>query len=736
MTLNNNYIGKAVTRTDGPLKVTGQAKYAGEFQVENLAYGYVVESSIAAGKITRIVTKKAAAIEGVLAIFTHENLPRYLKEDVDYSDPLAPPGHPFRPLYNDKILYSGQPIALVIAENFEVARYAAGLVEVSYEKKEFVAILEENLKNATKKDVGKPPKPRGDAAKAYKNAAHKIEATYETPRHYHSPMEPHASTVIWEKDGSLTIYDKVQGVANSQAYICGVFGLPEEKVRVKSPFVGGGFGSGLRPQYQLFMATLAATELKRTVSVTLTRRQMFSFGHRPANIQSLKLAADNNGKLKSITHHSYGETSQFEKYSEDVVSWSGLLYECENVKMDYELVPVDAYTSMDMRGPGGTTGMFALECAIDELATKAGMDPLAFRLLNYAERDQNKDLPFTSKELKACYEQCAEKFGWHQRKAEPKSIKKGNLLVGYGMATGCWEAWQQPASAAATLTDKGHLTVSSATADIGTGTYTVMTQIAAQSAAISMDKVTFELGDTNLPKAPIEGGSWTVASVGTATKKVCHKLHEKLFELAYHHHVEQFKGVQFSEVIFENGQLIIDKKTTFSFEHILKHAGKASITVECKAVPTKESEQYSGFAHSCVMVEVNIDEDLGMITVPRVVNAAAAGKIINPKTAENQLLGATVWGISMALVEEGMVDKHLGRIMNTNLAEYHIAVNADVQDIDIIFVEEKDAIINPLGAKGVGELGIVGVASAIANAVYNATGKRIRKLPITLDKLL
>ncbi|MEH6407428.1 MAG: xanthine dehydrogenase family protein molybdopterin-binding subunit, partial [Leeuwenhoekiella sp.] len=509
--VSNNYIGQSITRVDGPLKVSGKATYSGEFKDENLAYGYVVESSIANGKITGIDTTAAKTLPGVLEVFTHLNLPEYLNKNSDYSDPLAPPGSPFRPLYNDNVLYNGQPIALIVGESFEIARYAASLINVEYSEEPFVATLRENLSNASHEGVKPPAKPRGDAPSAYKSSVHKIETEYEQPRHYHNPMEPHATTVIYKEDGDLLVYDKIQGVASSKQYVCGVFGLEKDKVQVKSPFVGGAFGSGLRPQYQLFLATLAATELKRSVRVALTRRQMFSFGHRPANIHQMKLSADVNGFLTSIQHTSFGETSYFEKYNETVVDWSGLVYQCDNVKLDYQLVPVQAYTPMDMRAPGGVSGMYALECAIDELAEKAGIDPLEFRLINYAERDQNEDKPFSSKELRKCYHECAERFNWDKRKQKPRSVKKGNDLIGYGMATGIWEAMQQKSSAKAKYDNTGKLIISSATADIGTGTYTVMSQIAAKYFDIDIKDVTFELGDTSLPEAPIEGGSWTVS---------------------------------------------------------------------------------------------------------------------------------------------------------------------------------------------------------------------------------
>lgn len=738
MIAGTNYIGKSTRRVDGIKKVTGQAPYIAEFNPADLVHGYVINSRIAKGKITSIHREKALKVPGVREIFTHENVPLEVKIDSDYTDPLSPPGSPFRPLHDDKILYNGQPIALIVADTFETAAFAAGLVEVEYEEEDHGEVdLKKNLEQATHEDVPDPAEPRGNAADAFEDSEFKIEAEYYQPREYHNPMEPFASVASWnEGEGSFSIYDKIQGVSSSQGYIAGIFNLEKEKVRVISPFIGGAFGSGLRPQYQLFFAAMASKALKLPVKVVMTRTQMFTFGHRPACLQRVKLSADKTGKLTSIQHEAFSETSKFEKFNETIVDWSGLMYECENVKLDYQLVPLDVYTPMDMRAPGGSTGIFALECAMDELAIETGIDPLELRLINYAEKDQNENKPFSSKELKTCYQRAAEKFGWQNRKPEPRSNKQGNKLVGYGMATGVWEAMQQKSSAKAILTAGGKLTVSSGTADIGTGTYTIMSQIAAEMLGISLENVEFKLGDSTLPEAPIEGGSWTASSVGSAVKLVCSKLQERIFAMAAQTNTDIFENKLIENAVFSNGEISVGNSTAIPYVEIIKAAGKKSIEVEVNSEPEDDRSNYSCYSHSCVMVEVHVDEDTGMISVPRVVNAIAGGKILNPKTAESQIIGGVAWGIGMALEEEGMMDSRNGRIMNANLAEYHVAVHADVQEIDVIFVEEQDDIVNPLGAKGLGELGIVGVASAISNALYNATGKRVRELPFTLDKVL
>jgi len=382
MTTATAYIGTPVSRVDGQAKVTGAAKYAAEFKAPRLAHGVIISSAIARGRIVRINAAQAIALQGVLEIFTHENISGLAIEDACFADALSPPGSPFRPLYDDKIQYSGQPVALVIAESFELARFAATLVQIEYEAAEHDTSLEARRGHAyvpEKYRMGEPVAARGDADAALAGAAVRIEADYSVPVEHHNPMEPFASTAIWEGDDRITVYDKTQGVLSSKQYICNVFGLNEDAVRVVSPYVGGAFGSGLRPQYQLFMAVLAARALKRPVKVVMTRQQMFTFGHRPATLQRLALGADKDGRLVALTHAAIGETSRFEEFAENVVNWSSLLYRCDNTRLAYKLVQLDLYTPIDMRAPGATLGLFALECAMDELAFAAGIDPLGQR---------------------------------------------------------------------------------------------------------------------------------------------------------------------------------------------------------------------------------------------------------------------------------------------------------------------------------------------------------------------
>ena len=744
MLRNDPHIGAPRSRVDGPAKVTGAAKYAAEFEAPNLAYGYVVSSAVARGRIAVVETTAAEAVPGVLKVFTHANRPRTAWFNSSYQDEVAPPGAPFRPLYDEKVLYSGQPIALVVAETFEIARYAASLIRTEYETEEHETDLKLARARAyvppkTRSGITPPPKPEGDAMKAYADAPVRVWGEFNHAPEHHNPMEPHASTVVWEGGGKLTVHDKIQGVQNSQGYVASVFGLSKDDVRVVSPFVGGGFGSGLRPQYQLFLAVMAALDLERSVRVELTRDQMFTFTHRPATISTVMLGAEPDGRLVSMKHDAVQGTSQFEDYQETVVNWSSLLYHPKNIALSYQIAKLDTYTPGDMRAPGAPTGISAIECAMDELAYATGVDPVELRLRNYTERDENSDKEFTSKELRACYRLGAERFGWAERKPEPRSMREGRELIGWGMASGVWEAYMMKTSARATLTLDGKLEVATATADIGTGTYTILTQIGADALGLAMEDVTAKLGDSALPASPVEGGSWTAASAGAAVDAACRSVREKLFGYAQTMKGSPLANAAIDQVSFANGRIVLttDPSRSVTIAEAMRAGGVDRIEAEETASPSLLTKtRYASYTHSAVFAEVRVDEELGQIRVTRIVNAVAAGKILNPKTARSQVLGGVVWGLSKALHEETFTDHNLGRFMNHNIAEYHIPVNADVHDIEVVFVEEHDDKVSPLGVKGLGEIGIVGTPAAIANAVFHATGKRIRDLPITIDKVL
>lgn len=738
--------GVPTPRVDGRAKVTGEAKYAAEFRARDLAYGFVIGSTIAKGRIRRIDTSEALAIEGVLDVFTHAHRPKLASSDDKYKDEVAPDtGSPYRPLYDDKIQFSGQPVALVVAEEPEIARFAADRVRIDYEREPHVTDFDAALRHGAKPNEEHAHEPRGNAAEAFARAPVKIEREYRMPVETHNPMETYATTAIYEADGRLTVYDKTQGAPNSWNYVSNVVCIPKSKVTVLSPFVGGAFGSGLRPQYQLPLAVMAARALKRSVRVTLTRQQMFTLGYRPANVQTLALGAERDGHLASFRHEVIGITSQFEDFQRNIVGWSNQLYRSAASELNQKLVKLDQNTPCDMRAPGGAEGLYAIECAMDELAYAAGIDPLELRLINYSDVDQEENQPYSSKELRACYRQGAEKFGWSKRSREPRSMRDGHELVGWGMASGIWEAMQMPAAARAVLTANGSVEVASATADIGPGTYTMMAQIAAEMLGVPIANVTARLGDSSLPKAPVEGGSFTTSSVGCAIHAACRAIRKELIGFASKMANSPLAGVSPDDVVFADGRmrhkddasravLLSDAMRAGNAERIEKE-GKVKPGEKTEAIPHYNAD-LAHFTHSAIFAEVKIDEELGVIRVTRVVNAVAAGRILNPLTAKSQILGAVVGGIGMALHEETLTDNRFGRFMNHNLAEYHVPVNADVHAIDVIFVEEKDDAINSLGVKGVGEIGIVGTAAAVANAIFHATGRRVRDLPITLDKVM
>ena len=495
------YIGTPTSRIDGHAKVTGAAKYAGEFNIKGLAYGAVVASTIAKGRITRIDTSDALRVEGVLDILTHENRPPMARADGAYKDDVAPEeGAPFRPLYDDKIKFNGQPIALVLAEEWEIARFAASLLRIEYKKSDFVTDLHAQRDKAFV--VEKPEKTRGTADKAYAASAVRHEAEYFIPTEHHNPMELYASTVMWDGGGKLTVYDKTQGVQNVQRYLCGIFNMKPDDVRVISPFVGGAFGSGLRPQYQVVLAVLAARALQRSMRLVLTRQQMYGLSNRPATIERVALGATADGTLDAVIHEAIAMTSQYEDFSRNDTGWSGLLYKSPNAKYVHRLARLDLPTPCDMRAPGAATGVYGLECAMDELAVALKLDPLELRLRCYSDRDQHEDIPYTSKELRECYRQGAAAFGWDKRNPQPRSMRDGSELVGWGVATGVWEALQMESAVRIVLTANGHAEIASAFSDIGTGTYTIVAQMTADLLGLPLDNITVKLGDSTLPQAP------------------------------------------------------------------------------------------------------------------------------------------------------------------------------------------------------------------------------------------
>ncbi len=726
-------LGKPTKRIDGRAKVTGAATYAAEFPVKNVAHGYLVTSTIAKGKITSIDTKSAEKANGVLRIFTHENAPKLAFTDPKDKDNIGMDGKPFRPLQSSEIVFNLQPIALVVAETFEQARNAASLVKVSYQAETPLTDFDKAITEAVPASE-KPEKVRGNPAEAFQNAPVKIEVEYEIPIEHHNPLEMHGAIAVWE-NGELTLFDKTQWVNNVKGHLASVFGIDEKKVKVISPFVGGAFGAALRPNYYPMLTALAARELNRPVKLSYTRRQMFTgHGYRPHTWLKVKLSAEKNGKLTAIIHEAIANTSTYENYTEDPASVSKSLYACPNVETIYKLVKLDLPTPLYMRAPGAVTGMFALECALDELAYELKIDPLELRLINYAEKDPDNGKPFSSKELRECYKQAAAQFGWAQRNPNPRSMRDGNYLVGWGMASGTWGAYQAPSSAKVVLNADGTALIQAAASDMGPGTYTTIAMIAADTLGLPIEKVKFELGNSDFPPAPVHGGSMTTASVGMAVRNTSQTVLKKLVALAD----TPFKNADEKDLVFENGKISLksDPSQNIAFTEILRRNNLQNIEETGKGAPDKIRDDYSIASHGAQFVEVKVDEDFGTVKVSRVVEMTASGRIMNPLAAHSQEIGGVVWGIGMALMEETLIDHRYGRMMNNNLAGYHVPVNADIHEIHTGFVEENDTIVNPLGVKGMGELGMVGIPAAIANAVFHATGKRIRKLPITPDKLI
>jgi xanthine dehydrogenase YagR molybdenum-binding subunit len=740
------HIGDALSRIDGIDKVTGTARYAAEHFATAMLYGWIVSSKIAKGRIVSIDEEAARALPGVREIISHRNRPHLAWFDRSYADQVSVPGSPFRALYDDKISFAGQPLALVLATSLEAARDAAALVRIAYESAphntDFDAALADKYDPKKKRDTYLPPKARGDAAKAFGAAPVQVRQTYQLGTHHHNPMEMHASTVIWEGDGRITVHDKTQGAQNVQDYLASVFGFAKDKVRVLNPYVGGAFGSGLRPQYHVYLATLAAQMLECSVRVVMTREQMFTHVHRPPAVQDVSLGADRNGKLLAIINNATTATSRFEDYMEVVCNWGLMAYACENASGAYRLAALDTYTPGDMRAPGAATGMTLFEIAMDELAYEVGVDPLALRLLNYSEVEAMNDKPYTSKALREAYAQGAAAFGWNARSMAPGSMRDGTELVGWGMATGMWDAMFMKTAARAKINADGSLEVSCATADIGTGSYTVMAQVASETLGLATQRIAVKLGDSDLPAAPPEGGSWGAASTGAAVQLACEALADQLFKAARAIKDGPLHDASREEVAFRDGHLVLrtNPDRRVSIEDAMQATGKPSLEATETASPgisgLVSSMQKARNTHSAVFAEVKIDHELGMPRVTRIVVAVAAGRIINPKTARSQILGGVVMGIGMAIHEESLMDNRLGRFINHSFAEYHIPANADIDAIEVIFVEEPDPEVTPLGVKGLGEIGIVGTAAAVANAIFHATGKRVRSLPVTLDKLL
>ncbi|HEX8431997.1 MAG TPA: xanthine dehydrogenase family protein molybdopterin-binding subunit, partial [Longimicrobium sp.] len=710
--------------------------------VPNLTYAFVVTSTIAKGQITAIDTREAEGSPGVVRVFTHLNTPKLGPKT---SAETAPPrgnaperDKSFRALQSDRVFFNQQPIALVVAESYEQARYAARLVKATYRAEPHETDTERVQAKAREPGPRRGAPPRGNAQEALRTAPVKVMAEYRIPIEHHNPMEPHAAIAFWEGD-RLTIFDKTQGVYMVRKHLASSFGVPEANVKVVAPFVGGAFGASLRPNYYPALTAMAARELKRPVKLVFTRTHMYTgHGYRPYTIQRVALGADRAGKLTSMIHEAVHNTSSFDEFSDSTTGFTRQVYACPNLDAPLRITSTDLATPTWMRAPGAVSGMFALESAMDELAYALNIDPLQLRLINYTEVDPDSGKPFSSKALRECYRIGAEKFGWSRRTMEPRSMRDGKLLVGWGTATGVWGAFQNPSSAGITFRADGTATVSTAVTDIGPGTYTVVAMIAAEFLGNKIEQVEVELGESRFPYAPTQGGSAMTASVGTAVRGAALAIGARLLAIAKQAPNSPLSAASVDDVEMLDGRLQLrgDPSRSVAIADLMRRANLGEITETYDSKPSPEREKYAMLAHGAQFVEVKVDPDLGTVRVTRAIEVTACGKIMNPKASHSQEIGGVVWGIGMALHEATEIDHRFGRIMNPNLQHYHVPVNADVHMIHTEFVEEDDLIVNPLGVKGMGELGMVGIPAAIANAVFHATGKRIRDLPITPDKLL
>jgi xanthine dehydrogenase YagR molybdenum-binding subunit len=732
-------IGQPLTRRDGVLKVTGSARYAADQHPPGMLFAVLAVSSIARGRVAFLDIKAAKAHPGVVEVITPANRPALAQDPDEKTNPFM-----FRLdlLQSDRVRYANQPIAVVVAETLEAATEGAALLAPRYDTEPARVGLDAAESFVPPGvGVGNPPEVhRGDVKAGLAAASKRIEATYETASQYHNAMEPHAIVAAWDGD-ALSIDTPSQGLAMAQGRLAGLFGISPDKIHIRSPFLGGGFGSkGLISGPQV-LGIIAARVVRKPVKLVLRREQMYGpVGHRAPTRQTLRMGTDGDGNLTALDHHTKTTSSTFDDFFEPASDISHTLYASPAIATSHEAVRVDTGTPLFMRAPGEATGSIALESAIDEMAQACGMDPLAFRLKNYAEVEPISGKPFSSKALRDCYTQGAERFGWKRRPLAPRQLRDNDgLLVGWGVGTATFPALMFQAQAKAVLRRDGSGVMEIGAHDMGQGAWTALAQIAADGLGLDIDQVEFRSGTSDLPDAGIAGGSAHTATAGMAIHNAGADVIARLADLATNDDRSPLFGAGNAGVIARGGRLFRrdDESRSESYADILGRAGLAEIEGQgTSAADAAAQSTYAMHAHGAVFAEVKVDPDLGQMRATRVVGAFAAGRIINPRMARSQLYGGMIWGVSFALHEHAVMDPRSGRPMNPNLGEYHIPVNADVPSLEAILVEERDPHVNALGIKGVGEIGITGTAGAVANAVWHATGVRVRKFPITLDRLI
>ena len=716
-------------RYDAFAKVTGRAKYAAEFPTKDVAYGYIVQADIPSASITSIDDSAASRAAGVYNIITPFNTPK-----------IVVTGN-VNVLQNTDVVFSGQPIAVVVARSLVEAEQAAKLLRITYKAKPA------DVDFAKRFGAARPPHRggaslRGNPEASLAKAVAVIEETYSTPLQNHNPMEPHATIATWTSgtDGEkLSVYDATQGITDVQRTLARAFSIPPESVHVQCPYTGGGFGCKGYVWSHTILAALAAKVAQRPVKVVLGREQMFGpVGSRPNTRQHIKLAAAADGKLLLTQHDTTCYTSLISDWVEGTTGQTELLYDTESLSTTSKVVPLNLGMGTWMRAPGEATGSVALEMALDELAEKLNMDPIQLRLANYAEKDPRQGRPWSSKNLRKCYTEGAERFGWFKRNAKPGQNREGNWLIGHGMATANYGAGRSPSNALVRFLPNGRVFVGIGTQDLGTGTYTIVAQTAADTLFMDPTLVDVKLGDTTLPPSGGSGGSTTAASVCPAVYDAALQAKLKLAQLAIADARSPLHGAGAEDLETKDGKLYLKSNPGKSeaITALIARNGNTPVEGVAKSQLPSDRDTFTSHSWGAIFAEVAVDAHTHMVQVRRMVGSYDIGTLINQKTGINQLSGGIVWGISMALYEAALIDPTYGRTANENFAEYHVPVNADVHQIDVTCLNIPDYKFNPLGARGIGEIGITGAAAAVANAIYNATGKRVRDLPITLDKLM